>query len=174
MLLATQLFRGFEDTLLHRMPGAPGDYAAELALLMGLLIVISFAFVNWAENRFFNKKNKLWPVRPGLTVYALLILAAAFEISFQLEHFLLMAGQFPAVLGRQVNSDWFLFGASASAWAIKSIQVFIIMIGMKASLAVFRKHILTHTNRSASSLSSLYLVPVVLPGVLFLFAFLFS
>ena len=71
-------------------------------------------------------------------------MAFSFELAYQLKPLLMRAGQFFPVLGRQLGFYWDLLGVSAGSGFVKTLQIFILVIGMFASRAILlslaRKH----------------------------------
>jgi hypothetical protein len=60
----------------------------------------------------------------------------AFEAGHHLDRLLTLAGQFLPVLGRQMGSSADLPGASASPAVVKTLQVFLVLLGLAASAGI--------------------------------------
>jgi len=145
ILMGTQLFRGLEKTG-HFHYGASSPYQRWVFYTVFIIITIclAFVFVKVAGKVVFESVKNSSGETSGLIAYAFLPLVVAFELGFHFERLLTLGGQLLPSLGRQLGFGWNSFEVNIGPGLVKACQILVVLIGLFASQAVFKRLIGTY------------------------------
>jgi len=173
VILGTQIFRGIEHlSVFRQLGGVSLPMWAVYAVLLLMTIAVSYVFTQISGViAFGNLKNT--SIRKGsLFMHAIIPLALAFEIAYQLNPLLTRLGHFLPTLGRQLGFNWELMDFAYRAESIKPWQVLLILFGMAAS-AVFLKVLIRnhHDDRQGFSPKRFRNLPILFWGSICIWIF---
>lgn len=177
VILGTQILRGIEHTsvLQELAPGFNSVWMVYLVLLVGFIIV-SFAFTRVSGAISLGRLKNSSIVRGDLFIHAIIPLAFAFEIGYQLNPLLKRFGHFFPTLGRQLGFNWEFLDFSYRAGTIKPLQIFLVFLGILAS-AVFLK-VITKNHQAEDggriNYRRLRYLPILLLGCIYIGMFVLS
>lgn len=175
VILGTQLFRGIENTaFVHALEVNTHSTWLIYALLLILSTGISYAFVQAAGKLSFDQLKNETVRRAGLFTHAIIPLAFAFELVYQLKPLLTRLGSFFPVLGRQLAINLDFLNATASPGIVKFWQVTFLLGGMALSYVFLQ--ILIRKNREGETrgflVSSLKSLPIMFLGTVYIWMFM--
>lgn len=174
-LIGTQLFRGIERTGYLKIFDSTG-----LTLLTGTggliigTIALAAIFTISAGRYVFRNAGARADRDYLFLTYALIPLVFAFEAGFHLERLLTMGGQILQVLGRQLNSAAVLPGFSAPQSVVKTLQLFLVVLGCAGSSWILGK-VLRKNEGSTKQKGLTRMIekwPVLLLAIAYIFMFL--
>lgn len=162
-LMATQLFRGLLDIDFHRhLQIGPGRQWLLFTAIMLFSFLLTQVFFRTASRSVFNRRRETSGDRMNLLAYGLVPLAVAYELGYQLEHFLARGGLLLPSLGQQLGYDWSRLGFVPGPWAAKGFQVQLLLVGFIAAIALLRHFVKSSQPESAESLKSWRCWPALL------------
>jgi ferredoxin len=136
-LIGTQLFRGVEET---GWLGLSPHHAAALSFVSLLTAIGAFLlaalYTRAAGQSIFGKQSAAGEHEWYKIVYALLPLAFAFEAGYHLNRLLTLGGQVLPVLGQHLGVSAELPGTSASPALVKTLQMFLVLLGTAGSAGI--------------------------------------
>ncbi|MDH4164627.1 MAG: cyclic nucleotide-binding domain-containing protein [Nitrospirota bacterium] len=170
-LMGTQFFRGIG---LFGFPAAVRENAfswwgGTFALLIGTAL-IAWLFSSLAGRVAFGPRQSGATNATLRISYALLPLVFAFEAALHLERFLLLAGQFLPVLGRQLGLSHELPGIIAPTAVVLIAQVLLVAAGTAGSAAVLRNILKTSLLEHAHLLRRSW--PIIVLAAVYLAVFM--
>lgn len=136
-LIGTQLFRGIEYVRSSGLfnVGMETTWLGTFLLISGSIILAVF-YAIFAGRMVFGRNNSGAHIGQYRIVYVLLPLAFACEAGFHLEKLFVMGGQLLPVIGRQLGMSAELPSASASPLTVKTLQVFLVVLGVVGSATI--------------------------------------
>jgi len=173
VILGTQLFRGVEHlSVIQQLETGFLPMWAIYALLLLAATSVSFAFTQISGTIAFAKLKNSAITKGSLFTQAIIPLAFAFEIVYQLKPFLTRFGHFLPILGRQLGFHWESLDFAYEAGSIKPWQVLFILLGMAVSMAFLKMLQKNHQdNREGSSRKRFRNLPILLLGGIYICLF---
>jgi DNA-binding NtrC family response regulator/ferredoxin len=172
LIIASQLFRGFETTAFyHAGEVFFGQRWIAMTISFLVSVIISLLLIRFAGWFAFRHLKDPSIKKADLFVYALLPLAFSFELAYQLKPFFMRAGQFFPVLGHQLGLYWDFLGVSAHSGFVKTLQIFIVIVGMCASRAILLSLACKHEEDHLPSHTLRRRWPIVLLSALYIWLF---
>lgn len=136
-LIGTQLFRGIDESGWFTLFSGNRAHIRLVTLFSAIAaFMLAALYARIAGQNVFGKQNAIGEHAWHRIVYALLPLSFAFEAGHHLDRLLTLSGQFLSVLGRQMGSSADFPGASASPAVVKTLQVFLVLLGLAASSGI--------------------------------------
>ncbi len=167
VVLGAQLLRGIEHTsILQKLaPGFKPMWVIYSVLLVAA-IILSFAYAQISGVMAFGKLKNHTISRGDLFIHAIIPLAFAFEIGYQLSPLLNSFGHFFPTLGRQLGFNWEFLDFAYFVGSIKPLQVLLVFIGIIASAAFLKVIIRNHQEEEGGGLHyrRLRYLPILLLG----------
>lgn len=173
LVLATQLFRGLEETsLIHSLANAAFPQIFVMAVLMAVLTMLSYLYVWGVGILAYTQLKDSTCSKTALVAYALIPIAFTFELSYQLKPLLEQAGMLISIIGRQIGYDWTFLGARVGSGEIKTLQLLVILLGTAASMLLMSKLAVTNETEHRKHTIWLRRFSVVVIGGLYLLFFI--
>jgi transcriptional regulator with AAA-type ATPase domain/polyferredoxin len=173
LVLATQLFRGLEETsLIHSLANAAFPQIFVMAVLMAVLTMLSYLYVWGVGILAYTQLKDSTCSKTALVAYALVPIAFTFELSYQLKPLLEQAGMLISIIGRQIGYDWTFLGARVGSGEIKTLQLLVILLGTAASMLLMSKLAVTNETEHRKHTIWLRRFSVVVIGGLYLLFFI--
>jgi len=148
VILGTQFLRGLEHTsLTHAVKSVTHSNFTAFAIILLLATAVSFYFVKISGSLSFGQLRNSSIDKGQLFTNALIPLAFAFEIGYQLKPFLERLGHFFPILGRQLGFDLEFLDFAVAAGSAKPWQTLIVLLGMITSLSFLKIIIRNHETR---------------------------
>ena len=117
---------------------------AVYAVLLFATTAVSYIFTQISGAIAFGNLKNSSITKGSLFIHAIIPLALAFEIVYQLNPLLTRLGHFLPTLGRQLGFNWELWDFAYHADSIKPWQVLLFLFGMAASAAFLKVLIRNH------------------------------
>jgi len=172
-LIGTQLFRGIEGTGYFKVFDSRDAGIGISSALMITTVLFAILYTIAAGRNVF-RGPEVQADRGYLRVtYAFVPLVLGFEIGFHLERLLTMGGQIMPVLGRQFNSSAILPGISFPQSVIKTLQVFLVLLGGVGSIWTLGE-LIRKTEDTAKKRGLMRIIekwPVLLLAIAYIFMF---
>jgi transcriptional regulator with AAA-type ATPase domain/polyferredoxin len=135
VILGTQIFRGIEHiSFIQQLEGRSLPMWLIYAVLLVAATAVSFIYTRISGVVAFGHLKSGSSTRGSLFMHAIIPLAFAFEIVYQLNPLLTRFGHFFPTLGRQFGFHWEFLDFAYQAASIRPWQVLFILIGMLASM----------------------------------------
>jgi transcriptional regulator with AAA-type ATPase domain/NAD-dependent dihydropyrimidine dehydrogenase PreA subunit len=145
VILGTQIFRGIEHlSFIQQLEEGFLPMWAVYAVLLFTTTAVSYVFTQISGAIAFGNLKNSSITKGNLFIHAIIPLALAFEIVYQLNPLLTRFGHFLPTLGRQLGFNWELWDFAYQAESIKPWQVLLILFGMVASAAFLKVLIRNH------------------------------
>jgi len=139
VILGTQIFRGIEHlTFIQQFEAEFLPMWAIYALLLLAATAVSFVYTQISGAFAFGNLKNSSITKGSLFIHAIIPLAFAFEIAYQLNPLLTRFGHFFPTLGRQFGFNWEFLDFAYQAGSIKPWQVLFILLGMAVSIAFLK------------------------------------
>jgi polyferredoxin len=139
VILGTQIFRGIEHiSFIQQVAGRFMPMWSVYAVLLLICTAVSFIYTRISGAVSFGHMNASSSTKAGLFTHAIIPLAFAFEIVYQLKPLLTRFGHFFPTLGRQFGFNWNFGDFAYQAGSIKPWQVLFVLFGMLASVLLLR------------------------------------
>jgi len=145
VILGTQIFRGIAHLqLIRRLETGFLPMWANYAVLILAATAVSFAYMRISGAMSFGSLKNSSISKSSLFIHAVIPLAFAFEIAYQLKPLLTRFGHFIPTLGRQFGFNWEFLDFAYQAGSIKPWQVLLVLFGTFTSVlflkTLIRKH----------------------------------
>jgi DNA-binding NtrC family response regulator/polyferredoxin len=145
VILGTQIFRGIEHlSFIQQLEEGFLPMWAVYAVLLFTTTAVSYVFTQISGAIAVGNLKNSSITKGNLFIHAIIPLALAFEIVYQLNPLLTRFGHFLPTLGRQLGFNWELWDFAYQAESIKPWQVLLILFGMVASAAFLKVLIRNH------------------------------
>jgi polyferredoxin len=135
VIMGTQLLRGLEYTYLTRtLENATHSDWAAYAIILLVATALSYYFIKIGGQLAFGELKDSSIDKGALFINALIPLAFAFELGYQIRPLLERLGHFFPILGRQLGVDLHFLDFAIAAGSSKPWQTLSVVFGLLASL----------------------------------------
>jgi polyferredoxin len=174
VVVGAQILRGFEHTsILHKVEPIHQPMWSVYLILLIIATALSFILLQTSGNMAFGKLKNNNIVKGDLFIHAMIPLAFAFEIGYQINPLLTSFGHFFPTLGRQLGFNWEFLDFAYQSNSIKPLQIIIILFGITASMFFLKVLIKNHQKEEEGKLiyKPLRYLPLILLGGLYIWMF---
>ncbi|MEJ2056978.1 MAG: sigma 54-interacting transcriptional regulator [Desulfofustis sp.] len=145
VIMGTQFLRGLEYSYLTRtLEDKTHSTWAAYGIILLVATALSYYFVKIGGQLAFSKLRDDSIDKGALFTNALIPLAFAFELGYQVRPFLERLGHFFPILGRQFGLDLYFLDFAIAAGSSKPWQIFIVCFGLLAALIFLKIIIRNH------------------------------
>jgi DNA-binding NtrC family response regulator/NAD-dependent dihydropyrimidine dehydrogenase PreA subunit len=173
VILGTQIFRGIEH--LPLIQGLEAGYLpmwAVYAVLIFAATAVSFAYTKISGAISFGSLKNSSISKGSLFIHAIIPLAFAFEIAYQLKGLLTRFGHFIPTMGRQLGRNWEFLDFAYQAGSIKPWQVLLILLGMAVSIFFLKALVKNHqVERKDAAIKRFRNLPLIFLGSIYIWIF---
>ena len=172
-ILGTQIFRGIEHiSLLEKLKAGLMPMWSIYAILLIAATAVSFAYLRISGAVVFGKLKDSSITKGDLFINAIIPLAFAYEIAYQLKPLLTRFGHFFPTLGRQLGFKWEFLDFAYQASSIKPWQVFFILLGMAVSMTFLRVLVKNHQEQGEKDSKNRFrILPIIILGSIYIWMF---
>jgi DNA-binding NtrC family response regulator/ferredoxin len=173
VILGTQIFRGIEHISLIQELGAGLRHMWSIyAILLIAATAVSFSYTRISGVIAFGKLKDNSISKGDLFIHAIIPLAFAYEIVYQLNPLLTRFGHFFPTLGRQLGLNWEFLDFAYQASSIKPWQVLFILLGIMTSMVFLKVLVKNHQDeRRKSPRKRFRNLPIILLGSIYIWMF---
>ena len=173
VILATQVFRGLEDTgIAHVLESALHSRWLAFAVLLGAAVLLAFPFIRLAAAVSFGPLQDKSIRKNELFVNALVPLLFSFEIGYHLKPFLERLGHFFPVTGREFGFQLEFLDIALKPGAAKPWEVLLILTGMFSAIFFLKKLRKTHQENKGNKTGLLQYFPLFFISIIYIWMFL--
>jgi len=174
VIIGTQIFRGIEHlSLMQKLEAGTWPMWSIYAILLIIATAVSFAYARISGVIAFGKLKNTTIKKGDLFIHAIIPLAFAYEIVYQLNPLLTRVGHFFPTLGRQFGFNWEFLDFAFQASSIKPWQVLFILLGTAASIAFLKVLAKNHQDEREGSTSKRFRnLPIIFISSIYIWMFI--